>query len=242
MLDGPVPYHLRVSPRARNVSLRVTAEHGLEVVVPQGYNPVLVPKFVEHMREWIQGALARVQARQRQVDLEPLWQLPPEIALPGIGKQWRIVARESVRASVSVREYRAGQLVITGALNDERACCAALGRWLSRQASRELVSQLESVSDELGLRYRKVQIRMQRARWGSCSSRQTISLNAKLLLLPPPLVRSVMIHELCHLREMNHSPRFWSLVERYDPDFRTYRKTLREAWKLVPPWVKLITA
>jgi predicted metal-dependent hydrolase len=201
----PLPYRLRVSSRARDVSLRVTAERGLEVIVPRGYNPALVPHVVEHMRGWIRRAVARAEAQRRQVASEPPWRLPAEIALAALGKVWQVVATESGRKSVSVRETRGGHLSISGASGDSRACCAALGRWLVRRANRDLVPQLEALSRELGLRYRRVCIRLQRARWGSCSHRKTISLNAKLLLLPPVLVRSVMVHELCHLSGRDES-------------------------------------
>ena len=231
-------YRLRVSPRARDVSLRVTVERGLEVVVPRGYNPALVPRILEHMQGWIRRALDRAEANRRHLAPEPPWQLPTEIALPGIGRAWQIVAKESARASVSIREIKGARLSITGALSNERACRRAFERWLVRKANRELIPPLEALSRELGLRYRRSYIRLQRARWGSCSSRKSISLNAKLLLLPPALVRSVLIHELCHLAEMNHSARFWSLVKQHDPDFRAHRKSLRAAWKLVPPWAR----
>ncbi|HEX9812849.1 MAG TPA: SprT family zinc-dependent metalloprotease [Burkholderiales bacterium] len=231
-----LPYRLRVSPRARDVSLRVTVERGLEVVVPRGYDAALVPRVLEHMQGWIRRALDRAEANRRHLAPEPPWRLPTEIALPGIGKQWQVIAKESARASVSIREIEDARLSITGTLGNERACRRALERWLVRQANRELIPPLAALSRELGLRYREAHIRLQRTRWGSCSGRKSISLNAKLLLLPPALVRSVLIHELCHLAEMNHSARFWSLVKRHDPDFRAHRKSLRAAWKLVPPW------
>jgi len=237
VLDQPIPYRLRVSPRARGVSLRVSAERGLEVVIPQGYNPVLVPKFVAHMHDWIEGALARVRARQQQIEPDPPWQLPVEIALPSIGKRWQVTSKASANTSVSIRAVGGARLSITGTLHDEHRCRQALARWLIRQAKHELVPQLDVLSHELGLRYRRVYVRLQRARWGSCSSRKAISLNAKLLFLPPALARSVMVHELCHLAEMNHSARFWARVERYDPDFRAHRAALRDASKSMPSWV-----
>lgn len=237
MRDAPPEYHLRESARARNVSLRVTVDRGLEVVVPKGYDPALVPGILKCMQGWIRRALDRAAANRRHLHPEP-WRLPHEIVLPGIAKQWPVTAKESKRASVSIREIAPGHLSISGALNDEHACRAALGRWLVRQAYRDLVPWLEALSRELGLRYRRAYVRLQRTRWGSCSSRKTISLNAKLLLLPPALVRSVLIHELCHLVEMNHSARFWARVERHDPDFRAHRKSLHAAWKLLPRWAR----
>lgn len=233
-----VPYRLRISPRARKVSLRVTFDRGLEVVVPRGFDPTLVPRLLERMQGWIRDAFARAEANRRRVAPEPPWRLPAEIVLPGIGRRWPVVAKASMRATVSVRETAGGRLSITGALHDEHACRGALVRWLVRQAQRELVPQLEALGRELGLGYRQVHIRLQRSRWGSCSARKVISLNAKLLLLPPELVRSVLIHELCHLAEMNHSARFWSRVARHDPAFRSHRKSLRAAWERAPAWAR----
>jgi predicted metal-dependent hydrolase len=92
------------------------------------------------------------------------------------------------------------------------------------------------LSGQLGLAFRRVGFKRQRTRWGSCSHRKSISLNAKLLFLDPVLVRYVMIHELCHLAEMNHSPRFWSLVRKHHADFRAHDRELRKGWKSVPRW------
>lgn len=238
MPDAPILYRLRVSPRARNVSLRVTIDRGLEVVVPEHFDPVLVPRLLDRMYDWIRRALARAEVNRRQREAEPPWRLPREISLPAIGERWEVIAKESTRASVSIHDAGRERLSIIGALHDERACRAALGRWLVRRARHDLVPQLDALSKELGLCYRRAQVRLQRSRWGSCSSKKAVSLNAKLLLLPPAAVRSVMIHELCHLAEMNHSARFWSLVARHDPDFHSHRKSLREAWRSMPPWAR----
>lgn len=231
-------YRLRESPRARNVSLRVTVEKGLEVVVPKGYDPRRVPRILESMKDWIRRALERAAANRALLEPEPPWHAPCAISLSAVERQWQVAAVERDGVSVTVRETQSGRLSLRGRLNDEQACRAALTRWLTRQAYAHLVPELEVLSRRLGLRYRDVRVRRQRTRWGSCSSRKTITLNAKLLFLPPALMRSVLIHELCHLVEMNHSQRFWRLVAQYDPDFRTHRKQLHEGWKLVPRWAR----
>jgi predicted metal-dependent hydrolase len=98
------------------------------------------------------------------------------------------------------------------------------------------VSRLQTLSLTTGLKYSRAFVKRPRTRWASCSRHESISLNAKLLFLPPDLVDYVIIHELCHLMEMNHSKRFWELVASHCPGFRRLDSQLREMWKVVPRW------
>ncbi len=98
---------------------------------------------------------------------------------------------------------------------------------------------LERCSSETGLNYARVQVRGQRTRWGSYSSTGTLSINYCLMFLDPELVKYLFVHELCHSRHMNHSARYWRLVERYMPGCRQLDRALSEAWKDVPGWVLL---
>jgi predicted metal-dependent hydrolase len=105
-----------------------------------------------------------------------------------------------------------------------REAHAALGPWLG------------GLSAATGLQYERMQIRRQRTRWGSCSPSGTISLNACLMFQPPPVVNYLLIHELAHTRHMNHSRRFWRLVERFEPGWRELDAALSRGWRAVPAW------
>ena len=97
----------------------------------------------------------------------------------------------------------------------------------ARAAARELVTMvLDDEARALGVTYGRVQIRDQRTRWGSCSSRGTLSFNWRLALAPLEVLDYVVVHELCHLRVPNHSPRFWQLVASRRPDWRRHRDWL----------------
>jgi predicted metal-dependent hydrolase len=99
----------------------------------------------------------------------------------------------------------------------------------ARQAVRELVAMLiEEEAPEIGVQPARVQIRDQRSRWGSCSTRGTLSFNWRLVLAPFDVLDYVVVHELCHLREPNHSRRFWRLVEQRRPEWRMHRDWLHE--------------
>jgi predicted metal-dependent hydrolase len=114
---------------------------------------------------------------------------------------------------------------------------SALRRWLARKGREHLVPWLERVSAELELPYSGVTLRGQKSRWGSCSARRHINLNYALLFLPPHCVRYLFVHELCHTVHLNHSPRYWALVARKEPDYRRLEKELRQGSRLVPPWL-----
>ena len=99
----------------------------------------------------------------------------------------------------------------------------------ARRAAREVITMLcEEEAAELGVRYERIEIRDQRTRWGSCSTRGTLSFNWRLVLAPFEVLDYVVVHELCHLREANHSRRFWKLVETRRPDWRVHRDWLHE--------------
>ncbi len=100
-----------------------------------------------------------------------------------------------------------------------------------------LSPQVQQLAELMDLRYRRLQIRRQRTRWGSCSSRGTISLNCCLLFQRPEVVRYLLVHELTHLRHMNHGERFWSQVERFEPDWRALDRELTRGWTQVPGWL-----
>jgi predicted metal-dependent hydrolase len=95
---------------------------------------------------------------------------------------------------------------------------------------------LEQLAREHGFSFASMQVRFQKSRWGSCSSKGRISLNVCLIFLPELLVRYILLHELCHTRQMNHSAAFWKLVLTADPDALSKNRAMREAWKYVPGW------
>jgi predicted metal-dependent hydrolase len=227
-------YRLRKSERARRVRLRVTLEHGLEVIVPARFDARRVPALLRERESWIHGALKRAETNRMLLGYAEPWRLPPTIELPACGRAWRVTAR---RADAAPRvRVRDGELSVTGRIDDESACRAALGRWLVREAGAYLVPRLRVLSQQLGLPFRSVSIRRQQTRWGSCSAKKSISLNARLLFLPPALADYVLVHELCHVAYMNHSRDFWALVGKHVADFRALDKALRDGGNKVPRW------
>lgn len=237
MLGPHFDYRIRVSARAKYMSLRVTVDRGLEVVVPRGFNQVLIPAFLREKSEWVQSALAKIQQvrdlRSTGAD-KPL--RPTEILFPSINKSWQVQYEPKRSRKLTLIDDGANHLRLVGAVDNITACYTVLQRWNHRQAHCVLVPLLKDLSRETGIAFAKTAIRCQKSRWGSCSTSGTISLNQKLLFIEPDLVRYVLIHELCHMREMNHSRHFWKLVGQFYPEYRLARRRLRDAWFQMPRW------
>ena len=96
------------------------------------------------------------------------------------------------------------------------------------KARKLLQQRTEELSEQTGLAFQRIAIRNQKTRWGSCSSKGTLSYNYKLYFLPEQLRDYIIIHELCHTKHMNHGIRFWSLVEKHCPEYREYEKQLKK--------------
>jgi predicted metal-dependent hydrolase len=236
MVGPHFEYQIRESVRAKYMSLRVTVDRGLEVVVPRGFDRTLIPTFLRDKHEWVQSALSKVQQARLRRTIEPKDALPTEIVLASIERKWVVDYLPKRTTTIRLSDDRNGRLCIVGPVDDVVACQAVLKSWIRRQAFNVLNPWLRRLSAETGIAFVKTAIRCQKSRWGSCSSSGTISLNQKLLFVEADLVRYVLIHELCHLREMNHSSRFWSLVGEFYSDYRLARRRLKEAWYQMPTW------
>lgn len=234
----PTDYTVRESARAKHVRFRVTVSDGLIVVIPKGFDRQRIPGLVEEKRDWIVRALEQIEAHSAEMTRAD--RRPQTIEFPAIGERWRLEWCETDAPRVSVSEIGRFQLSVQGPICDRAAWRPALRRWLIERGREHLIPWVEDLAQTLGIQVHRVSIRCQKTRWGSYSTKGTISPNAQLLFLPERLVRFVLLHELCHTVHSNHSPRFWDLVRTHEPDADRLRKELRCAWKNVPHWISKI--
>jgi predicted metal-dependent hydrolase len=223
---------VRESYRARRLTVRVFHTGRVEVVVPARTSPGAVERFVERHRTWIERK--REEARARAIPVAPF--PPAQIELSACDETWR-VHLTGVGRRVRMNAIGSRLLSLDGDTSDDRAVRQVLRQWLVERARELLAPALDSCARELGFSYKRVLIRRQRSRWGSCSTRGTISLNCCLLFQQPQVVRYLMIHELAHTVHMNHSRRFWQTVSRHCPDYRRLDRELLDGWRRVPAWV-----
>ena len=225
-------YKVRESKRARRVIIKVSSWLGLEVVVPVGFNRSDIPEILQSKAGWITKNLERTRPAE---ELER----PVSIGLRLLGETWRAEYSPSPGARLGVTEREGRILSLTGPVENPAFVAAALNRWLQRRAKDVLVPWLHRLSTELSLPFSGAAVRRQRTKWGSCSSERSINLNRNLLFLPEAMARYVLVHELCHGRRLDHSDRFWRLLETFEPNARRTAAKIRDAAEFVPRWAQV---
>ncbi len=230
------PHTVRVSARARHVRLTVTARDGLVVVVPRGWrgDPQAV---VAAKRTWAERALARVAEERALHAAGPDALLPDTVDLRACGR--RLAVRYVPGEGTPVARESAGELIVAGD-SDASARLSALRRWLDGEARRLIVPRVVTLADAHGFSPAKVRVMRARTRWGSCSARGVIAIARNALFLPSEALDALVLHELAHLRVLDHSPRFWAQLLALDPRAHEHRALLRRGAEFgaefVPPW------
>ena len=218
-------YSLRVSRKAKYAKLQIKPFGGLEVVIPFRFPKKAVPELVSRHTEWI---LRQLQKQQERI---PAPVLPDEICLAINDFHTEVLYGQQYQQD----DVQSNRLLVTN--SDYQQSVTQLRKWVRQQAWELLPPMLESLSKQTGLSYKKISIRTQKTRWGSYSSRGTISLNDQLLFVSRENAEYLMIHELCHTRHMNHSSKFWQLVEYHCADYRDHEAALNRAKAAIPGWI-----
>ena len=204
-------YRIRRSPRARRVRVTVDPDGTVTVTLPRRMPDRAAAEAVEELAPWIarrRRTFARAAAENARV--------PGTV--PYLGGTLTLRAEPGRE-----RVHRRGDVLLVPA-GDPRP---ALERWYRRAARAEIAPRLDAATARAGSRYTGLTIRGQRTRWASCSSTGAMSFNWRLLLAPPEILDYVVEHEVCHLEVMDHSPRFWALLESRVPDWRAHAAWLR---------------
>jgi len=222
-------YQLRMSSKAKHARIIIKPSRQVEVVLPRGMPIAEADRLVVGQRAWIERTLVRMQNHMPELGSA----LPKNIELLAIDELVQVVYVAKQKKPL-VWNKEGLQLSIC---SDEAAVPELLRNWLKKLAKEHLPVFLEKLAWDMQLDYRAVSIRLQKTRWGSCSVQGNISLNAKLLLLPPELLRYVLVHELSHLKHMNHSADFWQYVGRFEPNYHQRRAELRQLSMVLPAWL-----
>ncbi|WP_026379338.1 M48 family metallopeptidase [Afifella pfennigii] len=217
MAQEELPVRVRRSPRARRMILRLDGASGEPILtLPQAVPLAAGEAFLQRHRAWLER---RMRERPEAIPFAAGEVIP----LRGEGR--RIVAmpgRGLPRAALQEDER---VILVPG---DPRHLARRLTDWLRREARRDLEAASHRYAERLGVRFGRLALRDTTSRWGSCSSRGTLSFSWRLILAPSPVLDYVAAHEVAHLKEMNHSQRFWRLVRELEPGCEEARLWLKE--------------
>jgi predicted metal-dependent hydrolase len=228
-------WQVRQSRRARRLAARVFRDGSVEIVVPMRTSASTVSAFVTRYRQWIE----RQQARMRPREPEPF--PPRQISFTAVGQLWECECSLQLRpgrvqVASEADQQRSGLLQFGGGAEHRLLLVRSLRSWLIERARLELAAPLAALAAEMGTMPVQLKVRRQRTRWGSCTAAGAVSLNCCALFQRPQVLRYLLVHELAHLRHMNHSPAFWGHVARHEPDCRSLDRELSKGWQRVPHW------
>ena len=227
------PVLVKKSPRAKRMTLRVSpTKRDVTLTIPRSTGSGKAGAFIEQHIDWLNKQLAElpepVPFENGRVILYK--GEPHELVFcgPRSKKQagQRVVTRKTdIFENSDPDRQKLASLHILGSLDHAPR---RLGDWLKKQAKQALTRRVDIHAERLGLTYSRLGVRDQTSRWGSCSSNKTLSFSWRLILAPSQVLDYVAAHEVAHLREMNHSARFWKLVNQTMPAHEVARRWLRQ--------------
>jgi predicted metal-dependent hydrolase len=205
-------FKLKYSRQAKYMRLQISRGNELEVILPRGYQLKDAEDFLLKKSGWIKKHLSKCK---------------PESEYFFLGKQ--IIIKEYYHLFNKKHKitFKDGVLEIISPEQSSVEISELYNAWLRHSAKKFLTFRVRELSGKYGFRVNRISVRGQKTRWGSCSSGGNLSFNFRLMRCRHEVIDYVIIHELCHLKEMNHSDKFWKLVQSLCPDFKKLRKELK---------------
>ena len=215
--------------RNKSVGFSVRWPDTLAVSAPPRMDKKTLESMVAERLPWAERRLAKLAADYQRLGL------PKEYAggesFPYLGREYPLtlmVTSGNTRPKCSLVEGRLVAVIPYADEYDQSGLVRkALMKWYRQQAKEDLTESVSRWAPVIGRTPEIVRIKSQRTRWGSCSRAGAVNLNWRLVMLPPEVLAYVVVHEMCHLVEPNHSPRFWALVAQVIPDYKQRRTLLR---------------
>lgn len=205
-------YKLKKSKKARHVSLRISPSRGLEVVIPFLIKDFDVKKLLDSKKDWIKKNLTKIETIKSKYLF--------------IGQELILEEQFNLFNNFFVL-LNNDKFIISRPEYFDKTKEEIFDEWLKKQACDYIPARVNFLAKRFGFDYTTVKIKNQQTRWGSCSNKKNLSFNYRLMSFNRKVIDYVIIHELCHLKEMNHSQKFWKLVEEIIPDYKTQKKLLK---------------
>ena len=223
-----ISYSIKRSFRAKYVNISVGVD-GVQVVAPVSMDDSEIIPLVEKKREWIFKKFESYR-QLAQIRLEREFVSGEKLLFMGNDYPLKVIEDEGRFTSVNLTE---GQFLVY--INKHiplemrrEAIRRKLEQWYISKAKKIIHERLELFANKIGVKINTVRYKNQKTRWGSCSQKGNLNFNWKLVMAPMYIVDYVVVHELCHLIQMNHSKKFWQQVGSWIPDYKERRKWLKE--------------
>lgn len=223
-----IEYELRKSSKAKRINITIR-ESKVKVSVPSGFTFDYARNFIEANKEWVYEHVQK-QKTLRQSIIDRNYTNGEKFLYRGRHYPLNIIQNENIPPQAAFQGSRI-IVYIPGELSDSERCSLIknlIEDWYKKQAELILPEIVEFYSKAMNIPYEKLKIKNQKTRWGSCSSKGNINLNWKIIMGPNQVIAYVIIHELSHLKHMNHSSDFWQTVETYFPEYKKWKKWLSE--------------
>lgn len=203
-----LPLRIVENERARRLTLRIDAGgQGLRVTVPPGLRRGEVDHFLDRHRGWLEQRLSKVPDRPH---------VRPGIKIPLRGVPHLVVHEPGRRGTVEVSKDEAGPVLVVH--GDRLHLPRRLADFLKREAKREIEVLVMKHTATIGRRAKAIRFKDTASRWGSCTSDGSLSFSWRIMMAPAPVIDYLVAHEVAHLKEMNHGPKFWKLCRELCPD------------------------
>lgn len=221
-----IEVHVRRSDRRQTIGLTVERNGSVVAAVPLGITLGEVERQLRGRELWLHSALTR------RTSLTPPAPVKDYVSGEGfkyLGRAYRLRVMRAATADDQIPE-----LCLFQGMFHLRGDCAPRGRecfvrWYSTRAEHWLAERMPRLERRVGVEVRRVAVMDLGYRWASCSESGRVNFHWRTILLPPDMVEYLVLHELCHVLEHNHTPRFWSLVRRADRDFERKERWLKES-------------
>ena len=222
--ERTIPLIVRFRKDARNLRLRLDHKNRAVVSVPWHYSNRDVLSFIVGQRLWLEQQVARIPEATNISD----W-LKEHPFLSASGERFSVFVESEDCLRAHYQFESSGKKLVLRVPERNAGFERALLRLVRTFSKDALACRIHYHSRRLNLQFKRLTVRDQTSRWGSCSNKENISLNWRLVLIKPELQDYVILHELAHLTEMNHSRRFWDLLDRYDPHRSDHESALKKA-------------
>ena len=224
-----VSYSIRRSQRAKCVSLSIGAD-GVQVVAPIAMIERDIIALVEKRQQWIFYKLENYRKQLIQIPVEREFVSGEMLLFMGVNYPLNVQEHKGGYTNVNLTD---GQFLVS--INEDipiekkrEEIRRKLEQWYIKRAKELITVRLELFSEKIGVKINTVRFKNQKTRWGSCSQKGNLNFNWKLVMAPMVIVDYVVVHELCHIKQMNHSPKFWLLVGTQISDYHKMRKWLKQ--------------